>query len=359
MRNHKLIAATAALLAASAIPAAAGGGFCPVAPDASWKAVHQSTTLELQAAFDVDKNLILNQFTLAYQRIMSAVKVDTSQENIDGQKVSQAIKKSDEALADVMTQTDVNNEISKAHADFGPDGQSVDACGSSAMIDDVSTALSVYKTSAREYATPDRVYAAAGSTITPTQAIADSLKKHRDKYCSASEAQAGLCDGAGGEAGADVDILTLFTGRSDEAKDALVNNLVGLPLPKPTAQEAATPRGSLMMVDAMRAEAVRSPALVSLAVVRAMGNRGGGSILGGDTETSFNGALDKIMDLYGGGSGYAAWHTELATKNERGLLQELNKLRALSIKMRTYRSESNTRIAAVMAAVLAAEADGK
>lgn len=333
----------------------AGGGFCPIAPDSAWLSVHQSVTTELNAAFDVDKNLILAQMTLAYQRMMSAIKVDTSQQNVDGQKVSSAISKSDEALAGVMTQSDVNRQITQAHADYGPDGQSVNACESAGMIDEASSAMSVYKASAREYVTPDRVYAAPGSTKTPAEAISASLENHRSKYCSSSEAAAGLCSSAGSQAGADVNIATLLSASaSDDAKDALVNNLVGLPLPKPTPQESNTPRGSLMMVDSMRAEAIRSPAMVSLAAIRAMNGEGGGEDA---HDASFNSALDNLLNVYGGGNGYSAWYSALATKNERGLMQELNKLRALSIKLRTFRSESNTRIAATMAAILAAEAD--
>ncbi|WP_320188638.1 hypothetical protein RMS29_027700 (plasmid) [Agrobacterium rosae] len=335
--------------------AAAGGGFCPIAPDAAWTSVHDTTTTALNTAFDTNKNLILQQMTFAYQRMMSAVKVDTSQQNVDGQKVSQAIQKSDEALASTMTQTDVNKQITQAHADFGPDGQSVNACETAVLIDEASSAMSVYKNSAREYMTPERVYAAPGSTKTPQEAIQDTLAKHRQKYCTASEAAAGLCSGAGSEPAADVEVATILNASaSADAKDAFINNLVGLPLAKPTAQEASTARGSILMIESMRAEAVRSPAMVSIAAIRAMNEGGGGADADG---SSFNASLDALMDTYGGGSGYNAWYTELATKNERGLMQELNKLRALSIKMRTFRSESNSRIAATMAAVLALDAD--
>lgn len=359
MLKRKRLSVPAAL-AIAAMPLlsaneAQAGGYCPIAPDAAWMTVHETTTTSLNTAFDVNKNLILQQMTLAYQRMMSAIKVDTSQENVDGQKVSQSIQKSDEALASTMTQTDVNRQITQAHADFGPDGQAVNACETAVLIDEASSAMSVYKNSAREYMTPDRVYAAPGSTKTPQEAIQASLSLHRQKYCTASEADAGLCGSAGSEPAADVEVATILNASaSADAKDAFLNNLVGLPLAKPTAEEATTARGSIMMIDSMRAEAVRSPAMVSMAAIRAMNEGGGGADAHG---SSFNASLDNLMETYGGGSGYQAWYTELATKNERGLMQELNKLRAMSIKMRTFRSESNSRMAATLAAVLALDAD--
>lgn len=358
MKIHTLSAAICLLACSALVPiSSAQAAWCPtpVVPDYAWTSGHDATTASLNAAFDVNKNAILAQMTVAFQRLMSAVRVDVSQQSIDGQRISQAIRKSDEALASTLTQTDINRQITKAHADFGPDGQSVNACETAELMERVSSAMSVYKTAAREYTTADRVASAPGSVVSPQDAIANAITRHRAKFCTASEARAGLCPSAGTEPGADVNVTSILSASaSEEAKDAFVNNLVGLPLPKPTPEESSTPAGSLMMIDAMRGEAIRSPALVSVAAVRAMNASGGGA---DSDDASVNASLDALMEVYGGGSGYDDWYTELGTKNERGLMQELNKLRSISIKLRTFRSESNARVAATMAAILAADAD--
>lgn len=79
----------------------------------------------------------------------------------------------------------------------------------------------------------------------------------------------------------------------------------------------------------------------------------------GDTAGSVFQAMDALIDNYGGGPAYAKWTNALQMQSERGLTVELNRLRALSMRLRTVVSESLARQAAVSASLLAAEATGK
>ncbi|MDX4076765.1 hypothetical protein SDB63_25135, partial [Brucella sp. NBRC 113783] len=127
--------------------------------------------------------------------------------------------------------------------------------------------------------------------------------------------------------------------------------------PKPMPQEAGTPAGELALMRSRQAEAWRSPALVSLSAVAAMGNT---SSLGiGDGAGSVTQALDALIDNYGGGPAYQKWTNALQMQSERGLMVELNRLRAISMRLRTFMNDSEARKAATMAALLAAEASGK
>ena len=69
--------------------------------------------------------------------------------------------------------------------------------------------------------------------------------------------------------------------------------------------------------------------------------------------------LNSLIDNYGGGPAYQKWTNALQMQSERGLVVELNRLRAISMRLRTYMNDSEARKAAVMAALLAAEASGK
>ncbi len=70
-------------------------------------------------------------------------------------------------------------------------------------------------------------------------------------------------------------------------------------------------------------------------------------------------ALDALIDNYGGGPAYQKWANALQMQSERGLMVELNRLRAISMRLRTFMNDSEARKAATMAALLAAEASGK
>lgn len=327
-------------------------GSCSWAPDSAWENTHRAVEQGLMKNFDVDKNLILAQMTSGYQRLISAFKVDTSQRGIDGQRVSVTTNKAGEALSSVLVQNDVNRQILKAQADFGADGLSVDPCNND-LIENISNSIGTYKQNAANYMSTENIMAASGSVTSPTEAIQKSLSLHKKMFCSPSEKKFGLCETVGKEASADVDIKTLFNPKaSNQAKDAFVNNLVGLPVRKPNKQEAKTPEGAIMLVDAMRAEAARSPAIVSLAILRSQSEEENG-------QRSVNQSLDDIIDKYGGGEQYEKWYAELGTKNEKGLLTELNKIRSLEVKIRSLKSDSNTRIAAMLASILAAESTNK
>ena len=325
-------------------------GSCSLAPDSAWENTHRNVEQGLMRSFDVDKNLILAQMTSGYQRLISAFKIDTSQRGLNGQRASVTTNKAGEGLSSVLVQNDVNKQILKAQADFGIDGLSVEPCNNE-LGANISNSVNTYKQNAANYMLPEKIMAASGSTVSPTEAIQKNLSLHKKMFCSPSEKRFGLCENVGKEASADVDVKTLFNpNASEEAKDAFVNNIVGLPLRKPTKAEAKTPEGAIMLVEAMRAEAARSPAIVSLAVLRSQAEEG-------DGQKSVNQTLDDIVKQYGGGADYEKWYAELGTKNEKGLLTEYNKIRSLEVKLRSLKSDSNTRISAMLASILAAEAN--
>ena len=325
-----------------------------VVDDPVWQGYMTATGQALNAEFDAGKASVIGAMTVGFARMTSAIRVDASQSSLNAGQTSAAAVQSQQAYADAVAQQLVSEQILRAQADYGPAGQSVDACGSAFSLAAAARALDGIPT--RAAALLAGVHAAPGSTMTGQAAFAARLEQHRTANCSPSEAAAGLCASAGARPSADVLAATLFDPAANAATVAgWVNNVASDPLTKPDAAAAARPEGVIRLAKAVRAEALRSPALVSLAAIRAQNVV---DPAGGAGAVSPAQALDGILATYGGGPGYEAWHGELATKNTHGLLQELNKLSALRLKLRAVRSESNTRTAVIWAALLAAEADG-
>ena len=338
------------------------GGLSGVAPSARaeictyvvidplWKGYMTTIGKYLDTAFDTNRAAVITAMTVGFGRLTSAVRVDTSQSSLNGGQTATAIAQGQQAYADAVSQQMIAEQILRAQNDYGPSGQSVNACASAIRLSAAARSFDAIPT--RAAAILRGVHAAPGSAITGQQAVASRLQRHRASSCSPSEAQAGLCGAAGARPSADVLAATLLDPDADPATvQALIDNIAGDPLTKPTAAAVQTPEGAIRMAVAVRAEALRSPALVSLAAIRAQyaPDAAGG--------VSAARALDDILATYGGGVGYEAWSAELATKQSHGLLQELNKLSALQLKIRSLRSDSNARVSVTWAALLAAEAD--
>lgn len=331
---------------------------CPAVPDIAFLSQHAATTTALQTAIVANRAAVETQMTLFFQQLVSALHVDVAQTNANGEQATAATTKSSEAMASVMTQQQQNEAILKAQEDFGPEGLPVDACVSTDRIAAAVSAISSYGNAAGGNGDVSKIDAAPGSKITGAEAVANRLTLHRQNYCTDDEVKVGLCQSVGAEPGKDVDVATLFeASASDEAKNAVINNLIGLPITKPTEAETKTAAGMLRMSTAIRAEAIRSPAINAIVAIKTANTSGSDGLTQDGGDQSAVEALDTLIDHYGGGSGFDAWYHELGTKSERGLMQEMNKLKALNMKLRNMQSDSNTRITAIMAALLAAEAD--
>ena len=59
-----------------------------------------------------------------------------------------------------------------------------------------------------------------------------------------------------------------------------------------------------------------------------------------------------------GGAGHEAWSSALAGQSERGLIVELSRLRAMSLRVRQIKAEQQARITALFATMVGLEAGG-
>ncbi|MCV9909569.1 hypothetical protein OIV19_18370 [Brucella sp. HL-2] len=260
---------------------------------------------------------ITAQDTQNTEAILSALKVITQQTEVDGQRQATMTQKSQEAETSVYVEQNKNEAILAVQERFSKRGLSVDPCGSAAMI---STALGKIEA--------DGDTSVASSTdVAPGNA--DDINAVFKKRVQNTNPNNLL-------------IQTFLTG-SDADAAIFLSNAAGLPLPK-QIKTSNKVDNELNFIKSRRAEALRSAALTSMEEVR-NAYKEGGAIEG----------YDSFINQYGGGSGYDAWQKELATKNERGLMQEYAKLRAISLRLEQASTKGEARIAAVLGVLLAGE----
>lgn len=339
MRAPRLAFALICLALSAPTPAAAQS--CEWVNDTIWRAQHTTTQAGLIGLVQGLETAVAQALSMSNELLVSATKVFATQVNTDGQRWQVSKVGANEALAGTLMQQDRNYRIAKIQDDFSSQtGQGVNACGTIQLMQGVASAFEDLPAGATELASLD---VDPGSAVAPSEAVRSRL-----------------------DAVGKVNASVLFeAGSSNADRAAVIQHMAGLPLPKhsPTAGGA---ENDLMMIRALRVEGLRSPALASLKAVAAFtapNSHGGGSWptnINGETGagTSPMEALDALIDQYGGGSGYEQWSAGLTDQSTRGLMIELTRLRAMSMKLRQEDTTQRGRLTALNAALLALETGG-
>ncbi|MBZ6078931.1 hypothetical protein [Microvirga puerhi] len=303
--------------------------FCLIAVDDNlWLTRFDQANQLLNQRVDQAGYVITEQNRLNIEKIISAVKVLTKNGDVNSERQVTVTRKAQEASASVYVEQNQREAILTAQERFGPRGQSVDPCGSADLIGASLDSIENISKGAADLLKLDSVDVGPGKAQDVDQVI-------KARISSYSPAQ--------------VDVESLLSG-SDEDAGRFLSHAAGLPLRKSLATDRPL-EARLRLLEARRAEALRSPALMSLAAVRAAYH---GASHGGSAGSAVE-AIDKLLEVYGGGPKFEAWQKELATKHERGLLQEFTKLRALSLRLQRIDTEIDDRVSAVMAVLLAGE----
>lgn len=320
----------ASVLSFFPVSAMAGGATCTVV-DSVWQAGHSSAQSSLIASVDAMAAAVAAASELTTEQLISAIKVATRQKSASAGREAAFGKSTAQGVAQVYAAQKAAERIKEAHDTYGAQGQAVGSCEVIEEIQSADTALNSIPDRASEIAGSGELYSAPGSTVQPGEAVATALSTDTAEAVSA-------------EAFMDDDT-------SSTLKVAFMNNVIGLPPVKPSA--LATPADRMTMMQARRVEAVRSPAIVSLAAVRAAQEDSGH--YGAGTDKTALQYLDWLISRYGGGAEYEEWSAALVTKSEVGLLKEQVRLRAVNLMLENVAAASDDRRQAMIAALLSAE----
>ena len=328
---HKWVLAAGIVSASTLASNQAFAAWCSITTEWIQQHVRTETNLITEVK-ELETNVAFEGAT-TLEQVLAALKVVNRQYAGEEQRLQQVVKKSQEAYANTVTEQMRNERLVKIKEDYSYEtGQGANACAQVAFLGRVTSVLD--------------------GTPSDASAIYKNLDVSPGGVPSGREQAQVRLDPASTDAS-----ILLNVSADRGKKEKVIEQLAGFAIPKPMPQEAGTPAGELALMRSRQAEAWRSPALVSLSAVAAMGNT---SSLGiGDGAGSVTQALDALIDNYGGGPAYQKWTNALQMQSERGLMVELNRLRAISMRLRTFMNDSEARKAATMAALLAAEASGK
>ncbi|SFU94485.1 hypothetical protein SAMN04488527_1478 [Aliiroseovarius crassostreae] len=318
--------------------ATAGGAVCLVA-DPIWRAGHTSSQTTITTGIDAMVATFAANSTLTTQQIVSAIKVLAQQTSAGANTEAVGSQQAMKAAAETYVEQRTAEELLEAHNTYGPPGQAVGSCDFVRDIEVMNTALDAVEERASEIVMSGGLDTRPGSTIDLDTALS------RRSYVASTDFDNVVSA-----------VAFVDPGTSAAVKDTFMNNVIGMPVEKPTDLDGV--EDSIQFMRARQAEALRSPAIASLASVRAYyeapGHFGGGGVSGA-VNRSLDETIDWLVDRYGGGDEYEQWMAELVTKSETGLLKELARLRAINLALTTERNQSSDRQQAVLATLLATE----
>lgn len=390
-KASKLVATFALVVGATTAPNAANAA-CYIdryAPSQFSKPIlsaHTQAVMTSLRGMDVAIGTAMNEQA---KSIAGAVDILSQQKAVSTMQFSVAMKNNSQLEAQAIQEISRNKRLKKAIRDYGATSMGYKAC-------DVSAKRKVIKktTADTDAAVPimvnSEVTAKPGTYRPRKEAAATRLALHEKLYCTAGQAASGLCAKEGSEAGKSLMAETLFKPSGKDTQDyanksAFINNMVGLPDDPVPAAVAATAEAQAYSDLKRRNDSIKSTAITSLKALQAISSAVDGEEPH-DTASTVKGnsaaqvttekqqlvanapksnvakkaplAMQIKQDVnryLGGGKEYEEWSKTLAAAEEKGILTELVKNKALSLYLQAEKYKQYSRMEAMLAANVTAQ----
>lgn len=291
-----------------------------------------------------------------FELLLSAISVATKQEALSANLIAESKRASGNAAILASKAQSSTRQIGETYLRYSPrTGQGFDPCGTlvkNKSLDKVFDGL--HRRASSGMGTPT---SAPGRLVSSTSAaMQERLKRHRDNFCTKSEADAGLCR-LSNMPGADTNAGLLFDSVAPNSKEAaartaFIDHVLGEPdqaVNKSAGQSAA---GRVYLLAKNRKDSLLSIPAYSFAMINEANLQS--ADMGGKTA---NEALRLRVNQYFGGNEAKDWTTRMVEQDTRGLLVEGAKMAGLEVWLRHKQYQQNQRMEANLAALVLANGD--
>lgn len=352
--QRRMVAGFAGLTAVSAFAA-----FCPPQYQEMWvypAFVASATTLTAQITqMDV---ALSAQLWYQSERLISAVAILTKQKAVGANQISDGLRNTNQNIAVGLGALATAERVKKARFEYGGDfGQGYSPCyvfqgrlGIARAESDLSGAAAA--------AVRTDVQAAPGRFANPITAQKEMQAEHEQLFCTQDQAASGLCKAVGSLPGANLNVATLFKPTTGEeslatAKSSFINYMAGLPDGEVPKGGGSTQVAASYQLAKIQKDAVRSSAVASLKQIQLETTSGGHGEHGeGDLPLSMQ--YEKEVKRYAGNTPeYQNWSRVMAAQNDRGVMVELLKVKALDLSLQERQYRQWERIESQLASVVA------
>jgi len=269
------------------------------------------------------------------QQLLSAVAVLTKQKAVAADQMSDANRTAGQATAIALNTLSQTERVKQARFEYGAEfGQGYQPCTVYAGRNLIAN-RDAEMGEERRNRIMSEVISAPGRYVDPIQAQQVLATEHQTYFCTADQVKSGMCDKVGPMPGASVTAATLFepTMEADQlyrAKVAFVNNVVGLPDAPIPASAANTQAAAAYALAKAQKDALMSPAITSLKELQL--EYTGVTAAHGGSDIPMSLRVDREVQRYLGNSPeYESWAKVMSAQNQRGLLVEMLKVKALDL----------------------------
>lgn len=337
-RSKKAAAAAAILMVSSGVAIAACGG-----TEVLIVAALGTMSTSLVASVGAAGGSIVANDEMQTERIISAMKVMTKQTQTSGEQYVSAAIEAEKSMASVNKDLADKELMDKVLLDFSSQGY--DPCGQSAATKQLAVAEQRTQSSIIQRVRTE-IEAGGGRYANVSAALQARDKQHQNLFCTQDEVDAGMCSSVGKVPGGDSNAALIFaTDTSADvvaAKNAVINNIIGLPDSPLSPSAAATPEGQSYMMEKKRKDSFLAFAAYSLKSIQTENEQ-------------YRKQMDDRIGQFFGTDRATAWAKDQAGQSARGVLVDLLKIQGLQLKVREQRIKQNLRTEANVAALLELE----
>lgn len=275
--------------------------------------------------------------------LIGSIKVLTKQVQMSAQNSDDANLQAEQAGAAFQVDMATKEMVDKIVLDF--QSQGYNPCAQLTATKQMAAA-EAQVTAALPQRLASEVQAGGGHYGDIATVLQQREQQHKALFCTQAEVTAGLCSSVGAVPGGDSNASLIFSTDTSPnmvaAKNAVINNIIGLPDAPLPAGAANTPQGQAYLMATKQKDAFLAFPAYSLKGIQS------------DAE-GFDSFMSERIGQYFGTDRAAQWAQDQASESQRGVLVDAVKIEGLILKLHERRLKQSLRAEANQAAALALE----
>jgi hypothetical protein len=254
-------------------------------------------------------------------RLVSALKVVTAQVSTSAQQHDSTVLQAEQAGAAVAIDIANKGMIDRTIEQYTSQGY--DPCGQLTATKAMAAAEATAGASVPGRIASE-VQAGGGKYADPLATLLQRAQLHHSLFCTQSDVDAGICSSVGAIPGGDSNASLIFstdtTANAVSAKNAVINNIIGVPDAPLPAKMGATPAGAAYVMAKKERDSFLAFPIYSLKSIQA------------DAE-NFDAFMTERVGQYFGTAAATSWAQDQASESERGVVVDLVKIAGLNLKL--------------------------
>jgi len=275
------------------------------------------------------------------QQMVSAISVLTKQVEVSSENADASNLQAEQASASFQVELATKGVVDKVVSDF--QSQGYNPCAQVTATKQMAAAEASVEANVPKRIAAE-IQAGGGRYAVPGDILSSRAQQHKALFCTQSEVDAGICSSLGAIPGGDTNASLIFSGDTSAnavaAKNAVINNIIGVPDAPLPAGSANTPQGQAYLLAKKQKDSFLAFPEYSLKQIQA------------DSE-GFDTFMNERVGQYFGTDRAATWAQDQASEAERGVVVDMVKIQGLVLKAHERRLRQAQRREANEAAELA------